>query len=216
MKTLTKDQLNIDKIKNLMWEQTASHPLGMPQYYGVLYYRNAFDPLTFLSDDEMRKRWDITEVKKTHKFITNLIRKAFGNDVPVWWTIERHRNYTDDCGNTKQGMFHSNLYVGSIDDDVLDNPSPYLTGLFGKEDDMGIPIGMRNVDTDTMKLLLLGACIRQAKWVGNNRESLSLNDVPCDEMEQTFYYGLKDFNSNMNSITTVIDWENSSFYTPSI
>ena len=31
-------QKHIDRIKELLWKQTANHPLGMPQYYGVLYY----------------------------------------------------------------------------------------------------------------------------------------------------------------------------------
>jgi hypothetical protein len=86
--------------------------------------------------------------------------------------------------------------------------------LFYKEDESGIPINMRPVDTENLKLLLLNACIRQAKWVGKHPDALSLSLIPANEMEQTFYYGLKDFNSKLDGLTSIIDWNNSSFYTP--
>lgn len=214
MITLTKTQHNIDKIKALMWQQTLNHPLGMPQYFGTLFYRHAYDKHLLLTDDDKRKRWDINSIRRTHAFINKLIWKTFGRDVPVWWMIERHRDFTDDQGNTKKGMYHSHFYVGSISDDAIENPTPYLMPLFYKEDDMGVPIDMRAVDLDGKKLLLLNACIRQAKYVGNHPASLKLDAVPAYEMERTFYYGLEDFNSNMDDMLTTVDWENSSFYKP--
>jgi len=214
MKGLTVQQGQIDKIKSLMWKQTEEHPLGAPQYYGVLRYSYAYDGYLPLSKDDKRKRWDRNEVKRTHKFINNLIHKCFTSNVPVWWTIERDADYEDDKGNTKKGMFHSNLYVGSIDDDAIENPSPYLMPLFFKEDENGMPISSRSVDIDTLKLLLLNACIRQSKWVGRHPRALFLADVPPEEMEKTFMYSVKDFNVSMNDMLLTVDWDNSSFYKP--
>ena len=99
-----------------MWSQTINHPLGSPSYYAVLNYGYAFNSSDSLDKEQLRQRWDIDCIKKTHSFINGLIRKCFGIDTPIWWTIERHKDYKDDCGNTKKGMFHSNLYVGEIDD----------------------------------------------------------------------------------------------------
>lgn len=185
----------------------------MPCYYGVLYYGKSFSG-DLLSSDLYNRRWKLSEVRKTHRFINGLIRKTFGEDIPIWWSIERHSDSIDDEGNTKQGSFHSNLYVGAIKDDAVENPSPYLMPLFYREDECGIPINQRPVDSDNLKLLLLNACIRQAKWVGKHPNALNLSIVPPDEMERTFYYGLKEFNSSLDQMDVVIDFGNSSYYKP--
>ena len=206
IKQATTTQKHIDRIKELLWKQTLTHPLGMPQYYGVLYYGKSSSG-GLLDSETYNKRWSIHEVRKTHRFVNNLIRKCFGSDVPIWWTIERHSDYVSNEGDTKKGSFHSNLYVGSISDDAVENPSPYLMPLFYKEDECGIPINMRDVDIDNLKLLLLNACIRQAKWVGKHPNSLSLSIIPPEEMEQTFYYGLKNFTTRLEQMDEIIDFE---------
>ena len=212
-KILSQEQKHIDRIKTLLWTQTENHPLGSPVYYGVLYYGKSFTG-DQLESGLYARRWKLNEVRKTHRFVNRLIRKAFGEDIPVWWTIERHDETIDDEGNIRKGSFHSNCYIGDISDAAIEDPSPSLMPLFYKEDETGIPINMRPVDINQMKLLLLNACIRQAKWVGKHPNALSLSYIPADEMEQTFYYGLKDFNSKLDKLTSIIDWNNSSFYTP--
>ena len=192
----------------------VNHPLGAPRYYAVLNYGYSYKGCLDLDKEQLRQRWDINCIKKNTLFINGLIRKSFGSDIPIWWTIERHKDYQDECGNTKKGMFHSNLYIGEIDDCAIEEPSSALIPLFNAEDDVGIPINLRALDLEQLKVLLLGACIRQAKWVGNNPKSLFISDVPPDEMERTFMYGLKDFNSDLNQLNTIIDWSNSSFYKP--
>jgi hypothetical protein len=214
MKQLTEEQIKIDKIKDLLWKQTQNHPLGMPYYYAVLYYCKSFTG-DLLDTDDYRKRWDRGEVIKTHTFVSKNIRKCFGENVPLWWTIERHKDVTDEDGTIKKGAFHSNLYIGSIADDAIENPSPSLMPLFYKEDECGIPINMRPADLEQLKILLLNACIRQSKWVGKHPNALNLSAVPADEMERTFHhYGLKTLNSNLDGLNYIIDWGNSSFYKP--
>ncbi len=213
MKLLTQTQRHIDRIKQLMWEQTSSHPLGMPQYFGSINYKWAYDGDT-LSKLEYGRRYKITEVRKTHRFINKLIRKTFGRDIPIWWFIERHADTIDDDGNPVKGRFHSHFLVGSIDDNAITDPSPYLMPLFYHEDESGIPINMRNVNVEQLKILLLDACIRQAKWVGKYPRALKIESVPNDEMERTYYYCMKRFTSSIDEMDTVIDWGNSSYYKP--
>jgi hypothetical protein len=67
---------------------------------------------------------------------------------------------------------------------------------------------------ENLKLLLLNACIRQAKWVGNHPNALSLSMVPPEEMEQTFMYSLKDFNTSLQQMDEIVDFGNSSYYKP--
>jgi len=212
-KLLSQEQKHIDRIKTLLWKQTENHPLGMPYYYGVLYYGKSFSG-DVLSSELYNRRWRLSEVRKTHRFINGLIRKTFGEDIPIWWSIERHSERVDDEGNTKEGSFHSNLYVGAISDDAVEEPPPYLMPLFYKEDECGIPINQRPVDMENLKLLLLNACIRQAKWVGKHPNALQLSMVPPEEMERTFFYGLKEFNSSLEQMDEVVDFGNSSYYKP--
>ena len=202
----------VEKVKYLLCKQSMEHPQGSPYYYSVLYYGKSSSG-GLLDPEDYRKRWDRGEVIKTHRFVSRLIRKCFG-DVPLWWTIERHKDYEDDDGNRKKGSYHSNLYIGYIQDEVIENPSVDLMPLFYKEDEMGIPINMRSVDIENLKVLLLKACIRQSRWVGQHPDSLFLAVVPPDEMESTFKYGLKDLSPELDNLDTIIDWKNSSFYSP--
>jgi len=213
IKTVNKTQQHIDRIKQLLWKQTENHPLGMPLYFGTLYYGRSFSG-GLLERDLYNRRWKLNEVRKTHRFINNLIRKSFGKDIPIWWSIERHSDYINNENELIEGSFHSHFYVGDISDNAIENPSPYLMPLFYKEDESGIPINMRNLDIDNLKLLLLNACVRQAKWVGQHPNSVDLSIIPPEEMEQTFYYGLKDFNNRLEQMDTTIDWGNSSYYKP--
>ena len=96
------------KVQNLLIDQLMAHPLGSPEYYVTLYYGKSFTGGQ-LDSEEYRKRWDREEIKKTHKFIKNLIHKSFGELVPVWFTIERHRDYEDENGNNKKGFCRCSL-----------------------------------------------------------------------------------------------------------
>ena len=204
--------IKIDKVKKLITNQTINHPLGIPQYYAVLYYGKSFDGEQ-LHSEQYRKRWDRNEVRRTHKFISKFIHKCFGDEVPLWWFINRHEDYEDEEGNIKKGSFHSDLYIGEIKDEVIEDPKPQLMPLFYALDNSGFPIDSRPVGIEGKKLLLLEACIRQSKWVGKNPNSLKVSLVPPEEVEQTLHYGLKDLTS-LDELEKVVDWENSNFYTP--
>jgi len=200
--------------KAAVCRRMMNHPLGHPAYYGVCYYGKRFKPnpdLTAidrwrLSPTEFRKRWDLSEVRKTQDTITKFINKSFGDDVPVYWFIEKHSPQTDEDGDDfKDGHYHSNIFVGEISDEAIEDPSPFLMPLFHKEDEAGIPISMRNASLPNLKLLLLNVCIRQAKWVGSHPSSLWLQAVPPEEMEQTISYCMKEINENPATFNRVID-----------
>ena len=212
--------LMAQKAKEAVVNRMMSCPLGEPAYYAVCYYGKRFKPNPDLdvmdrwqlSPDELRKRWDRGEVCRTHKTISNFIHKSFGDDVPVWWFLEKHNPETDEYGNKiKDGHYHSNLFVGTIPDLAIEEPSPHLMPLFYKEDEGGIPINMRAANLETLKLLLLNACIRQAKWVGQHPDSLFLSPVPAEEMEQTISYCMKEIDEKPESFNRVIDRKNSYF-----
>ena len=54
-------------------------------------------------------------------------------------------------------------------------------------------------------------CIKEARWVGKQANSLMLQRVLIEEFSQTFDYGLKDI-TNLDDFNQVVDWENSSLY----
>ena len=219
----------VEKVKRLLVEQTLDHPLGMPHFYAVLYYGRAFNGQE-LDPFEYRKRWDINEVRKTHSFVSRLLRKYFGDELPLWWFINRHEGKEDpsehsftlarswDIGEyrpmpNRVGAFHSDLYIGDISDNLLETPTAALQALMEEEDDIGCPIHCRNASGDYLKQLLLNACIRKAKWVGRHHNSLKVSAVPPEEMASPLFYGLKDL-KELDDLNSIIDWDNSSFYTP--
>ena len=53
-------------------------------------------------------------------------------------------------------------------------------------------------------------CIREARWIGKHPNSLKLQKVPIEELEQTFDCGLKDI-TKLDDYSQVVDWQNSSF-----
>ena len=201
-----KESRQVEKIKKVLVDQASEF---IPSYYAVLYYGKDFLG-GLLEPEEYRKRWDREEVIKTHSFISRKIRKCFG-DIPLYWFINRHKDYEDPEGNCKKGSFHTDLYIGEIPDEVIEDPSPALLPLFYKEDQSGIPINMREVGIEALKQLLLEACIREAKWVGKHPNSVKLRSILIEEFSQTFDYGLKDI-TKLDDFTQIVDWKNSSFY----
>ena len=107
--------------------------------------------------------------------------------------------------------FHTDLYIGEMPNEAITAPSDALLEILGKSDQSGIPINIKEVGMRALKLLLLELCIREAKWVGRNNNSLKLQRVPIEEFFQTFDYGLKDI-TKLDDFNLVFDWENSSFY----
>ena len=219
------------KVQNLLIDQMMDHPMGHPEYYGVCFYRKSFEGGDLTPEDHY-KRWNINEVRKTHKFIARQIHKCFGKDIPLWFFINRHQGQQDISETSftfgsarseeeyiarpnKQGSFHTDLYVGEIPDEAIANPSPSLLEYFYKEDQSGIPIDSRQVGIDGKKLLLLEAVIRTSKWIGRHPKSLNLHQVPKQEMEEkVICYGLKDL-TTLEDLDSIVDFDNSYFYTPS-
>ena len=196
----------VEKIKKVLITQVSEF---LTSYYAFCYYGKSSSG-RLLKPEEYRKRWDRNEVIKTHKFISNRVRKCFG-DIPLFWFSNRHDDYQDIEGNCKKGSFHSDLYIGEIPNEAITTPSDALLELLGKSDQSGIPINIKEVGMRALKLLLLELCIREAKWVGKHPNSLKLQRVPIEEFSQTFDYGLKDI-TKLDDFNQVVDWENSSFY----
>lgn len=74
----------MEKVKSLLWNQTKDHPQGSPYYYSVLYYGKSSSGGS-LDPEDYRKRWDRSEVVKTHGFISRLIRKCRLHCIPLIW-----------------------------------------------------------------------------------------------------------------------------------
>lgn len=198
----------LERFKGFVTAQAAEMELS---YFITCYYGRSFDG-NFLTGDERQRRWDWGEVVKTHAFIKKQIHKCFG-PIPIVFTIERHNDQATPDGDLIKGSYHTHLYMGGIDDDTIENPNPNLARLFYFEDDIGVPINTRVVNVDNLKILLLNACIRQAKWIGKHPNALDIQHIEPSEFERTFHYGLKQIQSE-DDLNKVIDWTNSDFYNP--
>jgi hypothetical protein len=198
----------VDRIKTFLYNQLYNHP-NHPVYSGTIYYGRSFTG-DILHGEELRKRWDLLEVRKTHEFICKLIRNHFGSNVSIWLFNERHKDIEQEDGSTKKGAYHTNFYIGGIDDEVIEQPNPYLIKLFYQPDELGIPVNCRNIqDIESLKILLLNVCIRDAKWVGRHPSALNLQYAPKKSDTETFYF-LKDF-TTLDQLLEVVDFDNSDF-----
>ena len=229
------EERTVHKVRNLLIKQASKFHLP---YYVVLYYGKAFrgnshDPYSyFLDPEEYRKRWDRGQIRSTHNFISKQLKKCFG-DIPQFWFINRHnpkRNpseYSFELNDpydprahseytplpTKTPPFQTDLYIGQIPDEVITTPSEGLKRLIHKMQQSSTPINISEVGIEGIKPLLLDACIRQAKWVGDHPNSVHMDDVPREEFGNAFDYGLKDLLS-LDDLNDVVDFPNSYFYNP--
>ena len=199
----------LKRFKKFLMEQASEID---PKYFITCYYGKTFQGYDYLQSSDYRKRWDRGQVRRTHRFIKNKLRQCFG-DVPMVFCIERHKERIDPVWGEMKGAFHTHLYLGEVNDEFIESPNQYLLPLFYKEDDIGVPINMRSVEIENLKLLLINACIRQAQWVGSHPDSLDIQAIVPSEFKNTFHYGLKQINSE-DDLNEVIDWENSDFYNP--
>ena len=118
---------------------------------------------------------------------------------------------TDEYGNKiKDGHYHSNLFVGTIPDLAIEEPSPHLMPLFYKEDEGGIPINMRAANLETRNSFI--ECLYSTSKVGWTTSPIIISlPVPAEEMEQTISYCMKEIDEKPESFNRVIDRKNSYF-----
>ena len=200
-----------------------------PKYFVTIFYgRNSEGG--FLAKGDYRKRWDLTEVRKTHRFIRSKIKQCFGN-VPMVFVIERHKDRIHPVWGEMKGSFHTHLYLGDINKSIAEHYSmgvvdeglhelqleelslyPEILRLLYQEDYFGCTINSGRRKDANLTELLLDACIRQAKWVGKYPDSLDIKEIRNDpwglEFKRTFHYGLKQIKEE-DDLNTVVDWNNS-------
>ena len=182
-----------------------------PDYFVTLYYGRSFNG-NFLSPSEYRKRWDKTEVRKTHKFIRSLLRKCFP-DIKMVFIMERHSETQHPIWGQMKGAFHTHLYLAGVEQYVHLAPDQLL---MKKELRKLLPMFgslnhylniLRITDTPLIEHLL-DECIRQAKWVGSHPDSLDIQSIGHNEFKRTFHYGLKQIDSE-DDLNERIDWHHS-------
>jgi hypothetical protein len=178
--TFTDEMYRVDQVKDLLWKQLDNNSRGSARFYAVLYYGKSYTGGT-LPSSIYHRRWKIDEVKKTHSFIKKQLNKRFGDGLPLWFFLERHKPRKDPFGNIRLGSYHTNLYIG----------------------DINLP--------DDIAIKELDKTLRLAKWVGQHENSCVVEAIPPEEMEQTFMYSLKDINNSMDGFDFLVDWYNSDF-----
>ena len=84
------------------------------------------------------------------------------------------------------------------------NKDAYQDDAYFERERRNIPINTKEVRIDSFKRLLLEMCIKEARWVGKQANSLMLQRVLIEEVSQTFDYGLKDI-TNLDDFNQVFD-----------
>ena len=184
-----------------------------PDYFVTLYYGRSFRG-GYLSPSEYRKRWDKTEVRKTHKFIRSLLRKCFP-DIKMVFIMERHSETEHPTFGVVKGAFHTHLYLAEVEQYVHLAPDQLLK----KNEALNklMPYWIRwSINTgktpghlhDISFEYVLGKVIRTAKWVGSHPDSLDIQSIGHNEFKRTFHYGLKQIDSE-DDLNERIDWHHS-------
>ena len=185
-----------------------------PDYFVTLYYGRSFNG-NFLSPSEYRKRWDKTEVRKTHKFIRSLLRKCYP-DIKMVFCMERHSETEHPKWGEMKGAFHTHLYLAGVEqyvhlepDQLLENKELMKLVSYSTRSSINNDIGWTMPQFRQRQFeYLLGQVIRTAKWVGSHPDSLDIQSIGHNEFKRTFHYGLKQIESE-DDLNEKIDWNHS-------
>jgi hypothetical protein len=182
-----------------------------PCYFISIQY-NIKDDLRNLSPDRVKDLYDINEVRKTHKHLSNLLRSAFGQ-IGMFWFNERN---PDKIENDKvlQGYYHSHLILETIQDNIFEDPNRFLKKIYYQGSNP--IIDRRYPNEESRNHDIIKAVLMQAEWLKVPNKK-SINIKPIQDLKSLFVnpnepnngYLLKDL--DRLGINTIIDKDNSSF-----
>jgi len=182
-----------------------------PCYFVSIQY-NIKDDLRNLLPDRVKDLYDINEVRKTHKHLSNLLRSAFGQ-IGMFWFNERN---PDKIENDKvlQGYYHSHLILETIQDRIFEDPNRFLKKIYYQGSNP--IIDRRYPNEESRNHDIIKAVIMQAEWLKvPNKKSINIKSIQdlkslfVNPNEPNNGYLLKDL--DRLGINTIIDKDNSSF-----
>ncbi len=200
---------NIQELSNDQW------------FYSVIHYGNYGNDGVLLDWEERKWMYNKEEVRRVHRYLRRLLREHFKVDCP-YFTLERHQSSLErieegphlQYGDEKKGKYHTNLLIGPITDQQIDEPKSKLKRLWNTLGTLGVPISHHPYnDLTDLKKELINSCLRLHPDVNRYTHSVVTQVLrrPQDLLN-TGHYSLKDITKKGLDFMEVLDPDNSDIY----
>ena len=213
MKTLDK-QVEGELIKHLITQKIQELSQGK-WFYSVIHYGDWDNDGNRREWDEMKGLYHHHYMKGVHRRHRNILREHFSRNVCLVFTLERHKSKKErievgkylQYGDERNGKYHSNLLIGPITDQLIEEPKSKLKRVLNT-----LSHHPYNDLTD-LKIDLINSCIRLHPDVNRYTHSVVTQVLrrPQDLLN-TGHYSLKDITKKGLDFMEVLDPDNSDIY----
>jgi len=205
-------------VKHLIMEKVENLSQGQ-WFYSVIYYGD-WDNDGYLREwDDRKGLYHQHYMKGVHRRTRNILREHFSRNICLFFTMERHESSYErieegphlQYGDEKKGKYHTNILIGPITDQQIEEPKSKLKKLWDTPGRLGIPISHHPYDDLTdLKIDLINSCMRLHPDVNRYSHSVvtSVLESPQDLLN-TGHYSLKDITRKGLDFMEVLDDENS-------
>lgn len=218
MKTLEKN-LEGQLIQNLIVQKMENLSQGN-WFYSVVHYGDWDNDGNLRDWDERVCLYRKQHMEGVHRRLRRTLREHFGNQICLFFTFERHQGTKErieegdflQWGDDRPGKYHTNLLIGPITDQQIEEPKSKLKRLWDTPGRLGIPISHHPYDEDLidLKIDLINSCLRLHPDVNRYTPSVKTQvlEGPGD-LFRTGHYSLKDITDKGLDFMEVLDTENS-------
>lgn len=215
------NQLEGELIKHLIVRKVKELSQGQ-WFYSVIYYGEWDKDGNRREWNEMKGLYHHHYMKGVHRRHRNILREHFSRDTSLFFTMERHKSKLErieagkylQYGDEKKGKYHTNLLIGPITDQLIEEPKSKLKRLWNTSGTLGIPISHhQHNDLTDLKIDLINSCLRLHPDV--NRYSPSVKTQVLrrpQDLLNTGHYSLKDITKKGLDFMEVLDTDNSDIY----
>ena len=220
MKTLDK-QLEGELIKHLIMKKVQE--LSQEEwFYSVIHYGDWDNDGNRREWNEMKGLYHHHYMKGVHRRHRNILREHFSRNICLFFTMERHKSKLErievgkylQYGDEREGKYHTNLLIGPITDQQIEEPKSKLKRLWNTPGTLGIPISHHPYnDLTDLKIDLINSCLRLHPDVNRYSHSVKTSVLrrPQDLLN-TGHYSLKDITRKGLDFMEVLDTDNSDIY----
>ena len=128
MKTLDR-KTEGELIKEVIIEKMENMSHGQ-WFYSVIHYGDYGDDGLIRDWDDRRWLYNLDHMRHVHSRHRNSLREHFGRQICLFFTMERHKSSYErieegpyvQYGDEKKGKYHTNLIIGPITDQQIEEP----------------------------------------------------------------------------------------------
>ena len=217
MKTLDR-KIEGELIKEVIIEKMDNLSHGQ-WFYSVIHYGDYGNDGLIRDWDDRRWLYNLEHMRHVHHRHRNSLREHFGRQICLFFTMERHKSSYErieeglyvQYGDEKKGKYHTNLIIGPITDQQIEEPKSKLKRLWDTPGRIGVPISSNYYDDVTdLKIDLINSCLRLHPDVNRYDPSVKTQVLEgIDDLDFVKHYSLKDVTRKDLDFMEVLDTDNS-------